>query len=66
MASDTPFSDLREKMLNLYDQAERNQFREPVFRDQFQGAKLDDVTISRASVKFQSQKTSALIYKIYF
>ncbi|WP_241648696.1 hypothetical protein [Legionella pneumophila] len=53
MASNNPFSGLREKMLTLYDLAERNQFREPVFRDQFQGAKLDEVTISRASVKFQ-------------
>ncbi|HAU1184086.1 TPA: hypothetical protein JBI17_15330 [Legionella pneumophila] len=58
MVSDNPFSELREKMLNLYDQAERNQFREPVFRDQFQGAKLDDVTISRACVKFQWGKIS--------
>ncbi|HAT1726221.1 TPA: hypothetical protein JBD08_10815 [Legionella pneumophila subsp. pneumophila] len=58
MASDNPFSGLREKMLNLYHQAERDLFREPVFRDQFQGATLDDVIISRASVKFQWGKIS--------
>ncbi|HFF5912724.1 TPA: hypothetical protein ACGCRV_000317 [Legionella pneumophila] len=45
-------------MLNLYHQAERDLFREPVFRDQFQGATLDDVIISRANVKFQWGKIS--------
>ncbi|HAT8178603.1 TPA: hypothetical protein JA361_03815 [Legionella pneumophila] len=50
MASDNPFSGLREKMLNLYHQAEKDLFREPVFRNQFQGAKLDDVIIYKAGV----------------
>ncbi|HAT7071775.1 TPA: hypothetical protein JAN90_16565 [Legionella pneumophila] len=58
MASDNPFSGLREKMLNLYYQAEKDLFREPVFRNQFQDAKLDDVIISRAGVKFLWGKIS--------
>ncbi len=58
MASDNPFSGLREKMLNLYHQAERDLFREPVFSNQFQDAKLDDVIISRAGVKFLWGKIS--------
>ncbi|HAU1296039.1 TPA: hypothetical protein JBI36_07415 [Legionella pneumophila] len=54
MASDNPFSGLRERMLDLYDKTEMNQFREPVFSEHFKGATLNGSVIYRASLKFQS------------
>lgn len=54
MASDNPFSGLRERMLDLYHKTEMNQFREPVFSEHFKGATLNGSVIYRASLKFQS------------